>query len=88
MDFLEQLNTLPSDMLIHSVNSTVSRNFTSITYRSDIGLRFRVGDGNYTISDEQDRLIELVRNTDGVVGYRIEPGDGYVLTIYNAMTGQ
>lgn len=88
MDFLEQLNTLPSDMLLHSVNSTVSRNFTSIMYRSDIGLRFRAGDGNYTISDEQDRLIELVRNTDGVVGYRLEPGDGYVLTIYNAMTGQ
>lgn len=88
MDFLGQLNTLPSDMVFRSVDNKVSESLISINYHVDLGLRFRNGDQSYSIDDSQERVIELVRNVDGVAGYRLNPGDGFVLTVYNAMTGQ
>ena len=72
MDFLGQLNTLPSDMVFRSDDNKVSESLISINYHVDLGLRFRNGDQSYSIDDSQERVIELVRNVDGVAGSYVD----------------
>lgn len=87
MDFFESLQTLPSEI---GGGSSSLRNksdrLPSLEFVSDLGLRFRPGDGEYIINDRQVRKIELRSAAPGD-GYRMDPSDGYILKITDMDTG-
>ena len=88
MGFLESLQTLPSEIGDGAVAPRYkSDRLPSLVFISDLGLRFRPGDGSYIINDRQVRRIELRSAAPGD-GYRMDPSDGYILKITDEQTGQ
>ncbi len=59
-------------------------NFNDIEYKSDIFITYLPGGRNLTVDTERQRRVVLQINRKGHHAYPdIEPGDGYLFTIYN-----
>lgn len=59
-------------------------NFNDIEYKSDIVITYLSGGENLTVERNRQRRIVLQINSNGHQAYPyIEPGDGYLFTVYN-----
>lgn len=87
MGFYDSIQILPADLADGPrAGRYKSDRLPSLTFISDIGLRFRPGDSSYVINDRQVRRIEL-RSVMPGDGYRMSPSDGYILKITDEETG-
>ena len=81
MDFYDSLQVLPAELSFGARSlANNSDRLPSLTFVSDLGLRFRPGDSSYIINDRQVRRIELRSAAPGD-GYQMSPSDGYILKI-------
>ena len=87
MDFYDSLQVLPAELSFGARSlANKSDRLPSLTFVSDLGLRFRPGDSSYIINDRQLRRIELRSAAPGD-GYQMSPSDGYILKITDEKTG-
>lgn len=61
--------------------------FKSFTFKSDCHQRYESGIPIQGLQ-ECSRTVSVVKNTDGCPGYRLEPGVGYIVKIYNDDLGK